>query len=50
VNLLTLMREGATDADLLDVISAAVGRKKERHAGMLSLSKTKNRPMILIGG
>jgi len=50
VNLLQAMREGSSDEELLHVISAAVGRKKERHAGMLNIQKTKNRPMILIGG
>jgi cyclic pyranopterin phosphate synthase len=35
---------------LLDVVGAAVGRKKAQHAGMTNLSKMKNRPMILIGG
>jgi cyclic pyranopterin phosphate synthase len=37
-------------AELLEVIGAAVGRKKERHAGMGALENMKNRPMILIGG
>ena len=36
--------------ELLEVISIAVGRKKERHAGMGALENMKNRPMILIGG
>jgi GTP 3',8-cyclase len=35
---------------LLDVIGAAVKRKKPKHAGMGELSQMKNRPMILIGG
>lgn len=35
---------------LLDVIGAAVKRKKARHAGMGELAHMKNRPMILIGG
>lgn len=35
---------------LLDVIGAAVKRKKARHAGMGELEHMKNRPMILIGG
>lgn len=35
---------------LLDVIGAAVKRKKAKHAGMGALEHMKNRPMILIGG
>lgn len=35
---------------LLEVIGAAVKRKKERHAGIGELEKMRNRPMILIGG
>ena len=35
---------------LLEVIGAAVKRKKEKHAGMGELENMKNRPMILIGG
>lgn len=35
---------------LLNVIGAAVKRKKARHAGMGELEHMKNRPMILIGG
>ncbi|KAJ3394939.1 Molybdenum cofactor synthesis protein 1 [Lobulomyces angularis] len=50
VNLRDMIRNGATDLELLDVISAAVGRKKKQHAGMFELSKMPNRPMILIGG
>jgi molybdenum cofactor biosynthesis enzyme MoaA len=50
VDLLSLLREGRSDEELISVISDAVGRKKERHAGMLSLAASKNRPMILIGG
>ena len=33
-----------------EMISAAVKRKKAKHAGMLNLKNMKNRPMILIGG
>ena len=36
--------------ELLQAIGQAVGRKKAQHAGMGVLEKTKNRPMILIGG
>jgi len=35
---------------LLEAIQQALSRKKAKHAGMFELSKTKNRPMILIGG
>jgi len=45
-----LLRNGASDEQLLSVIGKAVGRKKEKHAGMLNLASMKNRPMILIGG
>ncbi|XP_030212967.1 molybdenum cofactor biosynthesis protein 1-like [Gadus morhua] len=50
VSLRDELRSGATETQLLDIIGAAVGRKKKQHAGMLNLSKMKNRPMILIGG
>jgi cyclic pyranopterin phosphate synthase len=35
---------------LLDLIGAAVKRKKAKHAGIGKLENMKNRPMILIGG
>ncbi|KAI7108119.1 molybdenum cofactor biosynthesis prote [Hortaea werneckii] len=38
------------ERQLLDVIGAAVRRKKAKHAGMGELENMKNRPMILIGG
>jgi cyclic pyranopterin phosphate synthase len=38
------------EQQLLDVIGAAVKRKKVGHAGMGHLENMKNRPMILIGG
>ncbi|KAL2099406.1 hypothetical protein ACEWY4_005886 [Coilia grayii] len=50
VSLRDQLRSGATDEELLQVIAAAVGRKKKQHAGMFSISQMKNRPMILIGG
>ncbi|KAI6866962.1 molybdenum cofactor biosynthesis prote [Hortaea werneckii] len=37
------------ERQLLDVIGAAVKRKKAKHAGMGELENMKNRPMILIG-
>jgi len=50
VSLRDAMRSGATDDDMLGIISAAVDRKKAAHAGMFELAKTKNRSMIKIGG
>lgn len=38
------------ELQLLEVIGAAVKRKKEKHAGIGVLENLKNRPMILIGG
>lgn len=38
------------ERELLEVVGKAVGRKKEKHAGMGELENMKNRPMILIGG
>ncbi|XP_055755149.1 molybdenum cofactor biosynthesis protein 1 isoform X2 [Salvelinus fontinalis] len=48
VSLRDVLRSGASDQELLDIIGAAVGRKKKQHAGMFSISQMKNRPMILI--
>ncbi|XP_023168125.2 molybdenum cofactor biosynthesis protein 1 isoform X2 [Drosophila hydei] len=42
--------EDCTEQQLVDLIGAAVQRKKRQHAGMLNLSQMENRPMILIGG
>ena len=50
VSLRDAIREGATDEDLLAVMSAAVDRKKKAHAGMDILHTLKNRPMVKIGG
>lgn len=44
------LREGASDEELLDIISNAVNDKKRKHAGMKNLPRMPNRPMILIGG
>lgn len=38
------------EMELLEVIGAAVKRKKAKHAGIGELEHMKNRPMILIGG
>nr|DBA27360.1 TPA: hypothetical protein GDO54_011519 [Pyxicephalus adspersus] len=49
VSLRDLLRSGASEEKLIQIIGAAVGRKKKQHAGMFSISQMKNRPMILIG-
>ncbi|XP_064412662.1 molybdenum cofactor biosynthesis protein 1 isoform X2 [Latimeria chalumnae] len=48
VSLRDCLRSGAMEEQLLQVIGAAVGRKKKQHAGMFNISQMKNRPMILI--
>ncbi|KAM8809206.1 molybdenum cofactor biosynthesis protein 1 [Eudromia elegans] len=48
VSLRDHLRSGATEEDLVQIIRAAVGRKKKQHAGMFNISQMKNRPMILI--
>ncbi|XP_077197964.1 molybdenum cofactor biosynthesis protein 1 isoform X1 [Paroedura picta] len=49
VSLRDYLRSGATEEEeLVQVIGAAVGRKKKQHAGMFNISQMKNRPMILI--
>ncbi|QXD13820.1 GTP 3',8-cyclase MoaA [Rhodocaloribacter litoris] len=50
VSLRDALRAGATDDELGAIIRAAVRRKKAAHAGMHTLAKAENRPMILIGG
>jgi len=50
VSLRDAMRRGDTNDDLLDVIGAAVRRKKAAHAGMDELARLDNRAMIKIGG
>lgn len=40
----------AKEMELLELIHAAVQRKKAKHAGIGNLEHMKNRPMILIGG
>nr|XP_020497261.1 molybdenum cofactor biosynthesis protein 1-like [Labrus bergylta] len=49
VSLRDFLRSGSSEEELLQIIGAAVGRKKKQHAGMFNISKMKNRPMILIG-
>ncbi|XP_059838782.1 molybdenum cofactor biosynthesis protein 1 isoform X1 [Hypanus sabinus] len=48
VSLRDVLRSGATEAEMLEIVGAALSRKKKQHAGMLNLSQMKNRPMILI--
>ncbi|KAM7172236.1 molybdenum cofactor biosynthesis protein 1 isoform 3-T3 [Macrochelys suwanniensis] len=50
VSLRDQLRSGASEDELVQIIGAAVGRKKKQHAGMFNISQMKNRPMILIGG
>ncbi|XP_048373111.1 molybdenum cofactor biosynthesis protein 1 isoform X2 [Sphaerodactylus townsendi] len=50
VSLRDYLRSNATNEELVQVIGAAVGRKKKQHAGMFNISQMNNRPMILIGG
>ncbi len=50
VSLRDALRSSMSTDDLLELIGAAVKRKKSKHAGMLNIAKMKNRPMILIGG
>lgn len=50
VNLRDVMRQDSNDKRLIQVIEAAVKRKKKQHAGMDNLKNLPNRPMILIGG
>ncbi|KAM7117567.1 molybdenum cofactor biosynthesis protein 1 isoform 1-T1 [Ciconia maguari] len=48
VSLRDHLRSGASEEALVQIIGAAVGRKKKQHAGMFNISQMKNRPMILI--
>ena len=50
VSLRDIIRSGASEDELLQIIGAAVKNKKEKHAGIGKLENMKNRPMILIGG
>jgi len=52
ISLRDMMRNGADDNELQNIISQAVKRKKPSHDGMFEIDKQKklNRPMILIGG
>eukprot|EP00210_Caulerpa_lentillifera_P004734 g4518.t1 len=48
--LLQPMRSGASNEELLSIISRAVQSKKAAHAGMFELGNRKNRAMIKVGG
>ena len=50
VSLRDAMREGATDAELLELVGGALSRKHAAHAGMDTIASSKNRPMTTIGG
>ena len=50
VSLRDQLRTDAPRQELLNIIEAAVKRKKPKHAGMENIAMMKNRPMILIGG
>ncbi|XP_063246922.1 molybdenum cofactor biosynthesis protein 1 isoform X3 [Prinia subflava] len=50
VSLRDHLRSGASEEELIQIVGAAVGRKKKQHAGMFNISQMKNRPMVLIGG
>ncbi|XP_067019873.1 molybdenum cofactor biosynthesis protein 1-like [Acropora muricata] len=50
VSLRDALRAKTSDEEMLEIIGAAVKRKKKQHAGMFNIVKQKNRPMILIGG
>ncbi|XP_032071609.1 molybdenum cofactor biosynthesis protein 1 isoform X1 [Thamnophis elegans] len=48
VSLRDHLRCNASEEELIQIIGAAIGRKKKQHAGMFNISQMKNRPMILI--
>ncbi|XP_046686090.1 molybdenum cofactor biosynthesis protein 1-like isoform X3 [Homalodisca vitripennis] len=50
ISLRDALRNNCSEDDLLNMIGAAVRRKKRQHAGMFNLAQMPNRPMILIGG
>ena len=50
VSLRDALRAGATDADVLALVHAALAGKHAAHAGMDRLAAAENRPMITIGG
>lgn len=50
LSLRDMIRSGASEEQLLDVIGTALRGKKAKHAGMDLIDVVHNRPMILIGG
>jgi len=50
VSLRDALREGRSRDEMLALVDAAVNHKKASHDGMYEISRTPNRPMILIGG
>ena len=50
VSLRDALRAGATDAEVVARVQAALDGKHAAHAGMDALAETENRPMITIGG
>ncbi|ORX74827.1 molybdenum cofactor synthesis 1, isoform CRA_a [Linderina pennispora] len=50
VGLRDMLRDGSSDAEVIETIGKAVKRKKRAHAGIDILSQLPNRPMIKIGG
>ncbi|VDM79924.1 unnamed protein product, partial [Strongylus vulgaris] len=50
VSMRELLRSGASEEEISEVIEKAVWGKKKQHAGMENLQHMPNRPMILIGG
>jgi len=50
VSLRDALRMGASDDEIREIVSGAVGNKHARHAGMYNIAEMENRPMITIGG
>lgn len=50
VSLRDALRSGATDAEVVALVQAALDGKHAAHAGMDALAQAENRPMISIGG
>ncbi|KAI9297936.1 molybdenum cofactor biosynthesis prote [Neoconidiobolus thromboides FSU 785] len=49
ISLRDLLRKQVNEEEIKQLVSIAVKKKLPKHAGMLELAKSKNRPMILIG-
>lgn len=49
VSLRDLIRGGASDEELMQLVKSALGGKKEKHSGMEDIDVKYNRPMITIG-